>query len=300
MSDSWHIYPSVFALGHGAIADLLLDPVIVEEKIDGSQFSFGIFDGVLRARSHRKELVLDAPEKMFQSAVDVIRTLPLHDGWTYRAECLSKPKHGVLAYDRTPEKGLIIFDINIGHEKYLIYNAKQAEAARMGLETVPLLFVGNIENPEQVKALLATQSCLGGQTVEGVVIKNYFRFGKDKKVLMGKFVSEVFKEIHTSEWKKQNPTGKDFIGLLIEKYKSEARWRKAVQHLREAGKIEGSPRDIGPLIKEVWPDIVKECKEEIQNALWKWAEPHLSRGVIRRLPEWYRSELLKEQFKEKV
>ena len=32
---SWHSYPKVYALGHSAIKDLLLDSVILEEKIDG-------------------------------------------------------------------------------------------------------------------------------------------------------------------------------------------------------------------------------------------------------------------------
>lgn len=58
MGDSWHSYPSTFALGHRAIADLLLDPVLVEEKVDGSQFSFGVFeqDGerVIRCRAGRR------------------------------------------------------------------------------------------------------------------------------------------------------------------------------------------------------------------------------------------------------
>ena len=41
--DSWHSFPSVYAVGHAALADLFLDDVIVEEKVDGSQFSFGLF-----------------------------------------------------------------------------------------------------------------------------------------------------------------------------------------------------------------------------------------------------------------
>lgn len=40
--ESWHSYPSIYNLGHRYIADLLTVPVIVEEKIDGSQFSFGL------------------------------------------------------------------------------------------------------------------------------------------------------------------------------------------------------------------------------------------------------------------
>ncbi len=39
---SWHSYPKIYGLGHKAITELLSDNVMVEEKIDGSQFSFGI------------------------------------------------------------------------------------------------------------------------------------------------------------------------------------------------------------------------------------------------------------------
>lgn len=35
-----HSYPTIYNLGHRAIVDLLKGPVIVEEKIDGSQISF--------------------------------------------------------------------------------------------------------------------------------------------------------------------------------------------------------------------------------------------------------------------
>ena len=34
-------YPKVYAIGHRAIGDIFKDTVLVEEKIDGSQFSFG-------------------------------------------------------------------------------------------------------------------------------------------------------------------------------------------------------------------------------------------------------------------
>ena len=47
-----HSYPSIFNLGHRAVAGLLGGPVIVEEKIDGSQFSFGVtVDGEIVTRS---------------------------------------------------------------------------------------------------------------------------------------------------------------------------------------------------------------------------------------------------------
>lgn len=302
MNSSWHSYPSIYALGHRCVEDLLLDPVLVEEKIDGSQFSFGVFenaDGLdLRCRSKGAQLNIIAPDGMFQRAVDTAKALQgkLRVGWTYRGEYLMKPKHNALAYDRIPKDHVILFDINTGEESYLSYDEKKAEAERLGLEIVPCMFNGTITDLQHFRSMLDTVSCLGGQKIEGVVVKNYQRFGKDKKVLLGKFVSEAFKETHAREWKAANPNRVDVVEALIASLKTDARWHKAVQHLREAGKIEDSPRDIGLLMKEVPTDVEKEEVEYIKSKLYEWAWPQIRRGIIGGLPEWYKEQLLKKQF----
>lgn len=302
METSWHSYPSIYALGHRYLTELLLDPVLVEEKIDGSQFSFGLFQGdegtFLRMRSKGAEINIVAPEGMFQRAVDHVKSIreSLRVGWTYRAEYLAKPKHNSLCYDRIPTNHLIVFDINTGHEAYMPHDQKAEEAARIGLEVVPVLYHGMIEDVQKFRELLNRQSCLGGQQIEGVVIKNYARFGLDKKALLGKFVSEAFKETHAREWKAENPTQGDILAKLIATLKTDARWHKAVQHLRERGELEDSPRDIGSLIKEVPSDVEKEEREFIEQKLFEWAWPHIRRGVTGGLPEWYKEQLLSRQF----
>jgi len=305
---SWHSYPSIYNLGHRAVRDLLAFPHIIEEKIDGSQFSFGAFetaegDRELRVRSKGAVMHVDAPEKMFAKAVEAVkgRFDGLHVGWTYRGEYLAKPKHNALAYDRTPRDHIIIFDVSTGEECWLGLDEKQQEAERLGFECVPQLAVdqaGGTTTLGSLREILDhTQSVLGGQLIEGVVIKPLGElYGSDKRTLMGKFVSERFKEVHKVEWKKTNPSNADVLARLIDAYKTPARWQKAVQHLRDAGCLEDSPRDIGNLLIEVQKDLGKECKEEIQAALWKWAWPHISRGVIAGLPEWYKHELLRLQF----
>ena len=303
MSDTrLHSYSSIYALGHAAAADVLADPVVVEEKIDGSQFSFGLLDGELCCRSKGKQLILDAPEKMFAIAVEQVRELHaergLRPGYTYRAEYLQKPKHNSLCYARVPMRHLILFDVDAGLESYLSPEEKRAEAERLGLELAPVLFVGRIESLDAIKVLLAAESCLGGTAPEGLVIKNYSRFGADKKTLMAKYVTEAFKEVHAGEWKKANPTGHDVIQGLIAQYRSPARWQKAVQHLREAGQLEGSPRDIGPLFREVPADVLKECREEIMATLFAWAWPKVSRGITAGMPQWYKDELAQAAFAE--
>lgn len=298
---SWHSYPSIFNLGHRAIANLLSGPVNVEEKIDGSQFSFGITeDGEIKVRSKGAQLHPDAPEKMFTAAVATVKELApvLHPGWTYRSEYLAKPKHNTLAYDRIPRRNIIIFDINIGEESYLSYQEKAADSEHIGLECVPLIYSGVVASVEQFRAFIERESILGGQKVEGVVVKPaaYNLFGLDKKVLMGKFVSEAFKEVHGGEWRAANPTPTDIIDQIALDLKTPARWNKAVQRLAESGRLEGSPRDIGALIKEVPADIEKECTEEIKERLYRFAWPHIRRKVTAGLPEWYKDELLKRQF----
>ena len=295
---SYHSYPSVYALGHRVLQNLFSDEVLIEEKIDGSQFSFGRFDGVLKARSKGKEILIDAPEKMFTEALRTAESLDLIDGYTYRGEYLQKPKHNALEYSRTPNKHIIIFDINDGHESYLSYEQKKIEAERIGLEIVPIIYQGKIESAVELEKHLERESILGGTKIEGIVIKNYNQFTPDKKALMGKFVSESYKEVHKKEWGESNPGSKDIITKLILMLKTEARWSKSVQHLKESGELDCSPKDIGKLIVEVKKDIKKECEDEIKEILFKWSIDHVIRGVVAGLPEWYKKQLMNSQFDE--
>lgn len=307
-SSSWHSYPSIFNLGHKAVQDLLKGEVNVEEKVDGSQFSFGKFENEdhtgepwgLRVRSKGAVMNIDAPENLFKEAVNTVKLLQdqLHPNWTYRGECLKKPAHNALVYDRTPIGHVIIFDINTGDQEFLSYEDKRKEAERLGLEVVPLLFSGNLTEIGAFRGFLDNVSILGGQKIEGVVVKptRYDLFGRDKKVLMGKFVSEAFKEVHSKAWGENNPSGGDIIAQLVARLSTQARWQKALQHLREAGKIEDSVRDIGKLMVEIPEDVKKECEEEIKDYLFSWAWPSIKRGISRGAPAWYKDHLLRQQF----
>ena len=294
-------YATVFAIGHKAIEGLFSGPVLVEEKIDGSSFSFGLIDGELEFRSKGKQLIPDAPEKMFVQAVENVRLIQdkLHPDWIYRCEYLSKPHHNTLSYSRVPNHNLILYDVAIGGERYLSPRNKAKAAKDIGLECVPVLFRGKIDSMNMFNDLLQTESILGGTKIEGIVVKNYKLFTLEKKVAMGKYVSEAFKEVHSAEWRKSNPTGKDIEQQLIDKYKTEARWQKAVQHLTELGILEGSPRDIGKLILAVPEDILDECEDEIKDTLFKHYWQHIRRGVTAGLPEWWKQKLAENAFEHK-
>jgi hypothetical protein len=307
-------YPSIYNLGHAAIATLLHGPVLLEEKIDGSQISFRRVyndsvwptdhNSTLEVRSKGAVINTVAPEGMFKQAVEILKSIEneIPVGYTFRGEYLAKPKHNVMAYDRVPRNHIIIFDVEKGEQEFLGTVEKMELAETLGFETVPVLDAGMINSPEEIRRHLDEESILGGQKIEGVVIKpqHYDLFGRDKKVLMGKFVSESFKETHAAEWKSEHgpKSSNDILRELAMNYASPARWQKALIHLREVGKITDSLRDIGELIAAVPPDVLKECEGEIKEALWKWAWPNLRRALTRGLPEWYKDVLLKKQFEQ--
>lgn len=292
-----HAYSSPFNFGHKALEDFWSGPIVIQEKIDGSQFSFGKRNGLLVCRSRKVEINLLDPG-MFAAAVETAGRLSplLQEGATYRGEFLAKPKHNTLNYQRTPNQFVILFDIDVGLQNYLIGESFYAEAERIGLEAVPTLMTvvqGKIDLND-LKLLLSRESTLGGGLVEGIVLKNYGQYGPDKKVLMAKLVSAEFQETHRKDWAGRNPGEKDMIELIIEEYANPVRWKKAVQHCREIGTIQGAPQDIPILMKEIATDVGIEAMEEIQARLFQHFWPKIRKGLTRGFPEFYKKLLLEE------
>lgn len=293
-------YAKVYAIGHKELEGIFDDDVVIQEKIDGSQISFAVLEGELVVRSKGKHLVLDEPEKMFAKAVEQIRQRVdlLRPGWVYRGEYLKSPKHNTLAYGRVPIGNIILFDIMTGDQYFLSPEQLAAQAAILGFESVPVMYQGPVEDVETFKGFLEIDSVLGGQKVEGVVAKSYTRFTRDGKAMAGKYVSPLFKEVHQKDWKTRNPTGKAIVDKLIDQYRTPSRWHKAIQHLREDGNLTDSPKDIGPLLKEIGIDTKTECEDEIKDKLFKHFWPKIQRGITAGFPEWYKEQLLESAFKE--
>lgn len=295
-------FPKVFTIGQDYIRDLFSEPVEISEKIDGSQFNAGRINGELCMRSKGKEIFLGAPEKMFDKATDYVLSVEdrIPDNTVFHMEYLRSPKHNVLAYDRVPKNNLALFGVSDTTMAFVSdYGQLVAYAELLGIDVVPMLYHGMVESMDQLIELLETDSFLGGHKIEGVVCKNYNRpfllGGQPVPVMMGKFVSEKYKEKHKKDWKSENKS-KGRWEVFCEQYRSEARWQKAVQHLEDKGELEGAPRDIGPLLKEVHVDIAEECKDEILAFLWKEFGGDLKRKAVHGLAEWYKEQLAAKSF----
>lgn len=289
-------FPKILHIGDKAIHSLFDEEVEITEKLDGSQFGFGIINGELIVRSKGKEQNLDSPDRMFRLGVEYVKSIEgqLTENAFYYGEYLEKPRHSTLAYDKVPRNNIALFAVNMGGI-FREYAFIEHEANRLKIDVMPLIYQGK-SNPEHVLELVDGVSYLGGSQREGVVVKNYKEWQYLDRIyfpiMAGKFVTEKFKEVHNKDWAKNN-TGKGKMEMLLSQYKSEARWNKAIQHIKENGELEGSPRDIGNLIKEIRKDVVEEEKESIKAHLWALYGSDFQYAATNGFPQWYKEKLLK-------
>jgi len=312
-------YPKIWNLGNDHICELFTGPVEITEKVDGSQFGFGI-DGhdELMFRSKGCELFTKEQNGMFALAFEQVEKrkdklvkfrhdMALASGNPdiaiyFYGEYLSKPKHNVLKYTRPPKDNLIIFGVRVGENWMHEYSHVNDTADLLDLETVPLIYSGVFTGGyEKLKEIITTtQSVLGGTVIEGVVIKNFTQIcsiGAGCDPQFGKYVREDFKEALHKEW--GDISGKNALQEYIGGFRTEARWLKAIQHLRERGELENSPRDIGKLIIEIKKDITIEEKEHIEHFLYRYFINDFMRKAVAGMPEWYKDLLMKKQFEDK-
>jgi hypothetical protein len=294
-------FPKIFALGHRYTKTIWDGPVEITEKVDGSQFKFGLIDNDLLCGSKNCLLDLDNPDKLFAPAVTHVKQLHSEgklppDMW-FVGETLHRPKHSVLKYGRVPINNIALFGVydcsDTFYKDYseIVYHAKQ-----LNIDVVPTFTMDlSGEYFEMIQKLLQTESFLGDALIEGVVIKNYahdFIVGDQYfPIQCAKYVSEKFKEKHVKDWKAK--THKGSHEALVDSLTTEARWQKAVQHLLEAGQLLGEPKDIGPLMKEVHRDIIEEEEDFIKDRLFKIFTKQYLRKVTHGLPEWYKEQLAK-------
>lgn len=289
-------FPKIFALGQRYVTEIFLDDVEVSEKIDGSQFVFGKINGELHMRSKGAALYPEAGvPNLFVPAVNHVLKVQdrIPDGVILYGETLCRGKHNALTYSTTPKNNIALFAVcNTSGDFISNVETLEAYVEILEIDCAPIIYRGKLESIEEVMAFMGRESFLGGTKIEGIVIKNYFRpfllGGTVMPLMVGKLVSEHFKEINRKEWTGNKSTTDSFISS----FKTEARWEKAVQRLKESDRLLGEPKDIGSIIKEVHADIIEEETEDIKEWLYNHHIKQLCRASTAGLPEWYKSKLL--------
>lgn len=292
-------YPKILALA-GRYFDLIKGKrVELTEKYDGSAFAYGKDrEGNLYMRSKGANLYPDGNvQDLFRPAVEHVlsiqHTLPLDT--VFYGETLKSERHNTLKYNSIPRNHIALYGMT-DFERTMAYDyGYMVIAAReMEVDCVPLLGYYTFNSTDEVLELLGKESNLGGPEMGGVVLKDYsapMEFsGMVYPFTALKLVSEKFKEVH-----KSNPDwtpNKSKLENLLERYRTEARWEKAVQHLKERGEFTGEYKDIGALIREIHLDLVTEEKDNFKEALYDIYQKDWKNIATRGMPEWFKTDYL--------
>lgn len=293
-------FPKIFTIGQKYIKDIFEGNVEITEKVDGSQFVFGKVNNQLFFRSKGAVINPEVCPNLFKPAVDYVLSIQdrfePYENFVVYSETLSKPKHNTLSYSRVPKNHIAIYGVSDGAGEVFLsqHVLLQQVAAEFDVDVVPLLFYGNVHSPEGIRELLDLESFLGGEKIEGIVVKNFNKtllVGDQVVPLMsGKLVSERFKERHKSWPKEHTPRGK--FDTFKESFRTNARWIKAIQRLGEDGKLEESPKDIGILLKYLHQDLEAEQKEDIKEELYNLFIREIKAEAVKGFPEFYKEYLV--------
>jgi len=288
-------YPKIFALGDARISGIFNGRYTIQEKVDGSFFGFMKQDDQLFFRSRRTQLIYGSTQKMFTPVLEYLhQNIELiKEGFVYYGEVVTSPKHNSLTYGEVPPGGLVLFDMLLLDDmRFLSPINVQHGASDLGIRPVRNLFHGNTEPPPPLEELLEEPPMLGGEMVEGVVVKNYQRpmemFGEKFPVTCGKFVSEKFKETNDKNWR---PDGKNNIQDMLSGLATEPRWRKAIQRMRDEGTLQQADKDIGPLVKEIQADVLAEEGEKLKELIWAAHKKQVQQSCVRGFAQWYKEQL---------
>lgn len=290
-------YPKIWHIGSPEVRDnLFKGGVEITEKIDGSQIGFGLLsDGNLCIRSKGcviyNEGYVRTPDTLFKAAVEYIITIKdkLHAETSYYGEVISTNKHNTLAYRSVPRNYVVLYGICSKGFWADDHEVLTKEADVLGFDSVPLLFSGVVIDKKHLDEFMQTESFYGGTKIEGMVIKNYNQqaISAYSSMCFGKYVSEAFKEANSAGWAAK--PGK--MEELMNSFTDKKRWEKAIQHLRDDGKLTDSPKDIGLLIPEILNDFTTERKQEVMEQLWRVSLRDITKHATKGFPEFYKSYL---------
>ncbi len=283
----------------------------IEEKVDGSQFRFAIdSDGKRYFGSKNVEYVdnVQPVEKSFALAVEQAnKALDNYDayingvygGWqtVFFAEFVRDIQHNTLRYDRAPKNNLYLFDVmNISPSNQIEWLRPRSlceYAQILGVEPVAYDAVNIAVSMSEIEKMIAKPSVLGGSR-EGVVVKNYDRiydyFGYQTFVAY-KFVRKEFVELNRKQWKQNNPNTGDLYEQAIGIINKENAWKKAIQHARDNGQLNGRMQDMPVIFAELEKDYETEYKPEVEKQVIPKIHQKTRRSLVQGLPLYYKQML---------
>lgn len=261
MSDELKEYNKVYYLGSSSnkeIADYKEDNIVIEEKVDGSNFRFWKEGDriVYGSRTVEDLRPRDGWGKQIDYLNKKLRPEDLNNDIIYVGEAMKKH---IVNYDfenYPPFIGFDVLDKKTGMP--LDYKVAKNAFESLGLEFVNILFEGTMEEYlEMDKDKFLEISKYNSKKPEGYIIKNYNRLSKYEEPLFAKVVNDEYLERQKAKAKKPKSKKTD-TPRAVELYVNEARIKKIITKMvvDEGHQLER------PLMHKLIPRVIKDFLKE--------------------------------------
>ena len=275
----WKKYIKIKALGTLETEGIFDGKVVVQEKVDGANFSFFVEDNKLTFASRNMVMVDKKNAGNWKAMLPVTEAFNQHKdkfnpNYLYVGE--STQKH-TISYDLIP--GFIGYDIwNEETESFLYWKDSKVIFESLGLEFIHVHFErdGSEIIMEELEECIKDSAYKEGES-EGVVIKNY------NKQIFAKIVTDDFKEQNRAVFKGTNQPPKEGNSTIsiASTYSTDARIEKIIHKLVDEGTVLDMSM-IPILFNAVSEDIFEENAVEIYHTFDKIDFKHLRRIVAKK------------------
>ena len=186
--------------------------------------------------------------------------------YTFFGEFMRNNHHNTIKYEREPQNNFVLFDVMVDGEIVpdspigciLISQIFECEPVNVlkHSETIPTSAMCE-------EIIRNNKSSLGGN-MEGVVIKNYSAVVEHYGNLFPfffKYVLDEFKEMNRENWKSISSGKGDIMESVKGLFNEDAIFHKVLFHVKDAGGIGGSMKDIPALVNSLKPGILPNHRE---------------------------------------
>ncbi|PED16424.1 hypothetical protein CON01_00820 [Bacillus thuringiensis] len=267
-------YMSITRYGHKTTMNVLNvgDEIVIQEKIDGANasFTFDLESQQMKAFSRNRELhegnTLGGFYGFVNETINGEQLLPNH---IYFGEWLNPHKVKYPEY----QKQFFLFDVySIEEGLYKPFDLVKEEAARLGLNLVPVLFEGKFESFEQLQSYVG-QTKLGGMlgdipTGEGIVVKNASYINRHGAQIFVKLVTSAFREVQQQKAPK-DPKTASAEQVFVNSCMTSARVEKILYKLVDEGVLDEQfgIEDMGTILKNISPRLYDDMMKEESDML---------------------------------
>ena len=249
------------------------DDIVIQEKIDGANFSirYDKEDSSIKAFSRKKELdfsnnLRGAWEWSQKLSVDLVKSV-LGDKFVLFGEWLV---HHTVRYPDDKYQKAYFYDVyNTEIEEYLTQDKVEKIVNNLGLTYVPVFYVGKFTSWDDVKSYIGKTE-MGGEYGEGVVVKNQTKLNNPNTRLpfYTKIVCETFCETKAHSHNKvvdmEKMADREKAVALTETIVTKARVTKLINKMVDEGIIreDWDAHDMSTIAKNLGKEVYYDCQKE--------------------------------------